>query len=49
VHPGYADSELTAWDTYTTARQTELTALCSARVRHRLARDDIALVHFGNL
>ena len=49
VHPGHADAELRDWDDYTTQREVELKALCSARVRQRLARDDIALVHFGDL
>jgi len=44
VHPGYVDRDLSAWDSYTTGRERELTALCSLEVRDRLARGDILLV-----
>jgi hopanoid biosynthesis associated protein HpnK len=49
VHPGYPDPGLAEWVAYTHGREAELTALTSDAVRARLARGDIALVHFGAL
>lgn len=49
VHPGYADRDLDGWDSYTTPREAELAALCSANVRARLARGDITLRALGQL
>jgi predicted glycoside hydrolase/deacetylase ChbG (UPF0249 family) len=46
VHPGYADDEISRWDTYTEPRERELAALTDARVRHRLAAGDFTLTTF---
>ncbi|GAC1649278.1 MAG: hypothetical protein NVS4B3_06110 [Gemmatimonadaceae bacterium] len=47
VHPGYVDHELATVDSYLTERERELAVLLSPRVRARLSRPDISLVHFG--
>lgn len=47
VHPGYYDDGIAQWDRYTWQREHELRGLVDPAVRERLARRDIALVHFG--
>jgi predicted glycoside hydrolase/deacetylase ChbG (UPF0249 family) len=49
VHPGHVDDALRRVDGYTAPRERELTALCSDRVRDRLRRVDLRLIHFGDL
>ena len=49
VHPGYDDPTLAALDPYRTEREVEVAALVHATVRARLARDDLRLVHFGEV
>jgi predicted glycoside hydrolase/deacetylase ChbG (UPF0249 family) len=49
VHPGHVDDTLRAIDAYTTARERELAALISPRVRDRLRRNDLELTSFRAL
>jgi predicted glycoside hydrolase/deacetylase ChbG (UPF0249 family) len=49
LHPGYDDETLAAQDPYRVEREREVAALCSPRVKERLARGDVALVTFGEL
>ncbi len=49
VHPGGVDDALRAVDGYTWQRERERDALCSAAVRERLQRGDIALMNFAAL
>ncbi|GAC1517463.1 MAG: hopanoid biosynthesis-associated protein HpnK [Gemmatimonadaceae bacterium] len=49
VHPGYVDRELIDLDSYLHERERELGVLLSDRVRDRLSRADISLVHFGTV
>ncbi|MDB4882631.1 MAG: YdjC family protein [Gemmatimonadetes bacterium] len=49
LHPGYDDAVLAEQDPYRKERETEVAALCDRSVRARLDRDDIRLVHFGEI
>jgi chitin disaccharide deacetylase len=48
THPGHYDDEL-AYSRYGRQRETELAGLTDPRARELVARDDIALIHFGQL
>ena len=49
VHPGYADTDLAAWDGYTAPRARELAALTRPEVRERFRGGRFRLIHFGAL
>lgn len=49
LHPGYDDEVLGAQDLYRGEREVELAALRDPAILARLSRDDIRLVHFGQL
>ena len=49
LHPGYDDSVLAELDPYREEREAEVAALRHRSVRQRLGRDDIRLVHFGEI
>jgi predicted glycoside hydrolase/deacetylase ChbG (UPF0249 family) len=49
MHPGYDDAVLAAQDSYRQEREREVSALCSAAVRERIARGDLRLVRFDQL
>jgi predicted glycoside hydrolase/deacetylase ChbG (UPF0249 family) len=49
LHPGYDDEVLAAQDPYRHEREVEVAALTHKSVRARLERDDIRLVHFGEI
>jgi predicted glycoside hydrolase/deacetylase ChbG (UPF0249 family) len=49
LHPGYDDAVLAELDPYRVEREAEVAALRHRSVRQRLERDDIRLVHFGEI
>lgn len=49
LHPGYDDAVLATQDPYRHERERELAALCSTKVRARLAMPDVRLVTFAQL
>ena len=48
THPGYADSSLAAFDSYTLERETELTVLCARDFRELLDRCGVTLSSFAD-
>jgi predicted glycoside hydrolase/deacetylase ChbG (UPF0249 family) len=49
MHPGYDDAILATQDPYRLEREAEVAALTHPAVRARIERDDIRLVHFGEI
>ena len=49
THPGYADSSLVEFDSYTVGRDTELGVLCSREFREVLDRCGVTLSSFADL
>jgi predicted glycoside hydrolase/deacetylase ChbG (UPF0249 family) len=49
LHPGYDDAVLAGLDPYRKEREAEVAALRHRSVRERIDRDDIRLVHFGEI
>jgi predicted glycoside hydrolase/deacetylase ChbG (UPF0249 family) len=47
VHPGYDSAELAAVDDYRSAREREVYALISPRLRERIDELGVELTHFG--
>jgi chitin disaccharide deacetylase len=49
LHPGHDDASLAAHDPFRREREADLAALCHPSVVARFRRDDIRLVHFGEI
>jgi predicted glycoside hydrolase/deacetylase ChbG (UPF0249 family) len=49
LHPGHDDASLAEHDPFRRDREADLAALCHPSVVARLHRDDIRLVHFGEV